>query len=556
MTSHDKHSKSSLLECFETDRQLRGNKYELEILASTDHLVNNVEMSKDRMNLRASIPSSHSLNVVPNAEIVFEMICTDALQAKLIESTLMESEDLFLDLVHLREPFTFSSMHKTVLSFLKIIPPSLIIGLNWIGWCILTTLGFMACNKAGDPLLTSTLSMTIFFNTMTFMAMNYASTEKAGIAMSQAYGARNYAKFKKYFCQSLLLGLLYGVIVGIPLIVYIKDILIVLQIMPKIAENIQGFYWKFALTELIKLAVDLIMVFVSSQGIETTFFGLMITNTLLSGTLMVFLCFYLDFVLDGLILSLLMFHCFNLAIFIKIYLTECNPKTRGLVRLSEVLHGFKAYVSEWLRYFVGIWIEYFAWEVSNYFVALTNDINQVAAFGSLVNVAYLNCTIQVGIKIAGRNRINYLIAKGYIDAARRCFCMMFAGIICLNIPIGLSIYIYRHQIANFYAGNINDARDYLIDLLAIYCIGMSAEPLYGLLSSTARIIDHVGYSIMLNVVFIIGVMGSTHYIIVKVLNLSVVWLVMNMYCTFAIVYGMMFAKFALYDWHRAPVNSK
>ena len=462
------------------------------------------------------------------------------------------SVEAFQDLKFLQDPITCATLPRTAMAFLKMIPPCLVSGLGYIGWCALTTIGFFACNKAKDPLLTSTLSLAMFFNTMSIQSMNYASAEKAGIAMSQAYGAKDYRGVKKYFCQSLLMGLIYASVIGIPLMLFAEKILLAFQIVPELAKSVHSFYWKIALIDIFRLVSNLLMVFASSQGIETTFFGLMITNTLISCAFMCFLCFYVGLVLDALVYSLILFQAFNLIIFSKVYLFECDKKTIGLVSFFEAMDGFINYMKDWTKYFVGIWIEWIAWEVSTYFAALTNDINQVAAFGSIINVAYISIMLQFGFRMVARSRINYLIAKGYIDAAKRCFFLIFVGIICLNILFGILLFFLRDYIADLYAGNIPKTHDYLIQLIIVYCIGMSSDQIYGLLSLVSRVIDHIGFSIFMNVTFMICMMSAIHYVLVKVLHLTVFWIAINMYSTFALVYGLMFIKFAFYDWHKAP----
>ena len=151
---------------------------------------------------------------------------------------------------------------------------------------------------------------------------------------------------------------------------------------------------------------------------------------------------------------------------------------------------------------------------------MTKDIHQITAFGSLTNIVYMVCTLQIGFRFGARSRINYLMAKGYIAAAKRCFYLFFIGIICQNILLGVLAYFIKDYIADFYAGNINETRVYLSRILVIYCFAMNADAIFGLLSLVARTIDHVGFGITLNVVFMI-IMGLIHYIIVKVLHQTV-----------------------------------
>jgi hypothetical protein len=53
--------------------------------------------------------------------------------------------------------------------------------------------------------------------------------------------------------------------------------------------------------EMLKMFVDFFMVVANAQGIETTFLALMMMNTIVSGSFMCFLSFYIGLVLDGLI---------------------------------------------------------------------------------------------------------------------------------------------------------------------------------------------------------------------------------------------------------------
>lgn len=466
-----------------------------------------------------------------------------------------DGDELYADLLQLKDPVSMDNLGRYIQIFMKIIPPCLVSGFSYAGMTILQTLGFLACNRASDPLLTSTLSLSIFLMMLTLLSMNYSSTEKLGLALSQAYASKDFSRYKKYLCQCLLLGAIYWTVFALPLMIFMEHILLALNFLPELAVSIQGFYWKLALTEIIRFAGDILMVIASSQGIETSFFWLLVTNSVLSISFMCFLCFYVGLTLDALVYAAALYHLVNLAIFLKVYLVECDKKSIGLVHFKAVLGDFCKYTTDWLGYFFGIWFEWVSYESTYFFVAMTKDIHQIAAFGSLTNIVYMVCTLQIGFRFGARSRINYLMAKGYIAAAKRCFYLFFIGVICLNILLGVLVYFVKEYIADFYAGNINETRVHLVRILAIYCFAMSADAVFGLLSLVARTIDHVGFGITMNVVFMICLMGMTHYIIVKVLHQTVEWMTLNMYLTFTLVYVLTLLKFAIYDWNKAPILS-
>ena len=472
------------------------------------------------------------------------------------ESKEAEPEELFQELLHLKDPITYRTLPTTVMVFIKMIPPCLVTGLSWISYCALTTIGFFACNISGDALLTSTLSMTIFLNSMTISAMNCGLTDKVSIAMSEAYGAKDFRRFKKYFCQSLLLGLIYNSLIGAPLMIFIKHILIALHIVPELALSIEGFYWKLILTELLRLAVDLLMIVANSQGIETSFFGLMMANTLLSGCFMFFLCFHVGLVLDGLIYALLMFYSFNLIIFAKVYLLECDKRTRGLVSFAEVVQDFGSFSMGWVKFFLTTWIDWLDWELTSYFVALTHDIHQVAAFGSMINIAYLCFIMQLGFKFLNRTRISSLLSRGYHEAAKRYFNIAFFGLILLNLLLGVILFLSREYISDLYLGNIRESRAYLVQLITVYSFVMCVDPISSVMTITARVTDHMWLSIAVNVVFMIVLTSATHYIIIKVMYLNVVWLSANMYGTYILAFSVLYVKYNLLDWSKIPTKKE
>ena len=522
MTSTEKRSNIVICisdESFDTEKKRqevsKQPRSQLKSKKASDLLILNVEK-----NIGFVHPRLTSKRSVPEL-VVVEPEGYEALNASMNSKKSSPEDDIgsveaFQDLKFLQDPITCATLPRTAMAFLRMIPPCLVAGLSWIGWTALNSIGFLACNKSGDPVLTSTLSLTIFLNALTLASMNYGLMDKAGITMSQAYGAKDFRRFKKYFCQSLLLGVSFSVLIGIPLMIFIKDLLLILQIMPDLASSIQSFYWKFAMMEILKMFVDFFMVVANAQGIETTFFALMMMNTIVSGSFMCFLCFYIGLVLDGLIYAMLMFHCNNLIIFAKVYFFECDAKTRGVVTMSEAMDGFGGFVMDWFKYFIGTWIEWLGWESSSYFVALIHDIHQVAAFGSLINFAYFCFLMVTGLKFGARTRISYLLSRGYDQAAKRFFRVHFICLIILSIPLGLIVFMTKGYIADFYAGNIPETRAYLVDLLTLFSILISADPIFGLVTVTARIIDHVNFSIAVTLVFIIGLMGATHYRIVRV----------------------------------------
>lgn len=255
-------------------------------------------------------------------------------------------DELYADLLQLKDPVSMNNFGRYIQIFIRIIPPCLVSGFSYAGMTILQTLGFLACNRASDPLLTSTLSLTIFLMMLTLLSMNYSSTEKLGLALSQAYAAKDYNRYKKYLCQCLLLGGIYWTVFALPLMVFMEHILLALNFLPELAVSIQGFYWKLALAEIIRFAGDIFMVIASSQGIETSFFCLLVANSVISISFMCFLCFYVGLTLDALVYASALYHLVNLVIFLKVYLVECDKKTIGLVHVKAVLNDFCKYTTD------------------------------------------------------------------------------------------------------------------------------------------------------------------------------------------------------------------
>ena len=68
---------------------------------------------------------------------------------------------------------------------------------------------------------------------------------------------------------------------------------------------------------------------------------------------------------------------------------------------------------------------------------------------------------------------------------------------------------------------------------------MCVDPISSVMTITARVTDHMWLSIAVNVVFMIVLTSATHYIIIKVMYLNVVWLSANMYGTYILAFSVL-----------------
>ena len=465
-----------------------------------------------------------------------------------------KSDDLFDELVYLNGPFELRLLPKYSCTFIELLWPSLSTSVTFIGYILLLTLGFIACSRANDPLQFSALSMTVFLYLLSFRCWNRSMLEKAGIILSQSFGIKNYSKMKKYFIQSFMTTATYYLTAGTIVVIYLKEFLILVNFREDLAEITNHLFRAYMLPDFLRFTSEMIQLYAQVQGIESKPIGPIILNLIVSAGLMIYLCFYLGMTTGGWILACLFFQVVNLLIMLRIYFTNCRPETKGLPTMAECLDGFLEFWLDWLKLGFALYIEYIGLELTAYFVALIGDIDQLAAFGTLNNILQIIISTQQGVRISARVRINNLLSRGYHAAAKRCFLLILTGIIVMNLMVGVVMFMAKDMIAELYAGPMLRTRHYVSLLLDYFCFLMSGDLIFNLVTLVARSIDHIGFSIALNVVLLVVILTSTNYLMAVVYHKDVLWLMMNLYFTLAASCIIQIVKLVAFDWSKATLQ--
>ena len=313
-----------------------------------------------------------------------------------------------------------------------------------------------------------------YFNIGYLIVCNFL-LEKGSIGMSQAFGQGDFEKIKDIFTKSCLTFFLVSCCYILPLMCFPSQILTFLGF-PAAISTLVGQYIALTLPFIaINSLSEILKIFCLSQSAEKIFGYSSIASTVINVIANYYVMVKLKYGVLGWIAVRTVLEVVNLIITLLVYMRTA-PASRGFVQLHVALDGFWPFVCESLKFLLGVYPEFLGFHLTGYFIALSSDSNQMAAYYSTLNLSTLLFTVGIAFGITTRSRMNILIGMREIDASKNYykFSVLFTAII--GLILGTTLYLLRFEAAQLFASSTPAMQSWFLRL-QIVLLAISWSPL-------------------------------------------------------------------------------
>jgi Na+-driven multidrug efflux pump len=286
-----------------------------------------------------------------------------------------------------------------------------------------------------------------------------------------------------------------------------------------------------------------------AQGIESHFGLITICCAVFGGGIAIFLSLFRKMGMTGWIIGRAAFDLVNIIMILIMYFGNVKVKNLSMVNLKNSRTGLGRFLSDVFRFTLVLYSEFLGWEISTLLMVMTKDKNQIAAFSSIVNLAYIVWNIGNGFSNTARTRINYLLGQKKGRAAKNFFTIVLLGMIIFAMTIGVAFYFGREAIGRVYASENLEIRYHVVSLLQIYGFLTIGDFLFAYMFTITRSTNQVLYNMFLDYVFLIGIHAAVSYYIVKFMNGNCRTVLMCVEGSLFVVYIGLFIKLFSMDWN-------
>jgi Na+-driven multidrug efflux pump len=182
----------------------------------------------------------------------------------------------------------------------------------------------------------------------------------------------------------------------------------------------------------------------------------------------------------GFILVRCVTECTKFCLASYVFFSKTHPQSRGLASLEDTLRDFRPYLIDSLKFTATSYSEHLGFAITGYLVALTGDINQMAAYYSIENFTVIPYCFGYSISIICKTRVNVLIGMDKAVTAGNFF--RFAAICVYAIGGLLAIFTFlgRHYISDWYVSSDPDTNHWCVILVIIYSMFIWADVIMNL----------------------------------------------------------------------------
>ena len=505
--------------------------YEILEISDTGNCHKNLVYSRNRS------PTSLLVGFVPTP--------TDAEVAAIVNS-----------LKFLQKSSKLSDIARMIWIVIDMIWRSIIVALSFTSTSLLVTFGYFILNKNNENDKQAAFGIYLMLRTILYSSFCQGLALKLSLAASQSIGrGDDYGQSKKFFTQAILMYIIFMLLVYLPFLIFSRQLLTAASMTQFIADGYYDIAWKALLGDFFVCIQMFLMEFCYSQMIESIFAALTWINLIASGGLILVLDFKYGYSFDGWIIGRMAFYMLNSIAFFMIYMTQTHKDSRGFCSLTAAMKKFSEFLLEGTSYWIGNLAEFMSWESSTFFVGLTRDTTQMAAFGSLMNILTIICDIGAGFLTIGRTRVNYLLGAGLIKASKKMAALAFLSCVAPAIIFGLLLFFSKNHIALLYSSNDLIEKGYLVRLIEIYSFFIIIELSYYLLIALMRTANQVLFSSL--AYLFIGVGGNTvictYLYHTNRLNCAAIGL--SMYFSLSSAYLVCLVRMFTLDWHKIKIES-
>lgn len=385
---------------------------------------------------------------------------------------------------------------------------------------VMDTSGQIFLNFRGRTLELAGLGMFLLLHHMFVSILIYSGNEKMGIELSNAYGGKTYKKCRSIFGKGIITMILAYAVFSLPIMFNIGHVMRAIGIKNELPDQVQTISRQTTGMYTLQMVNALIQTFCMAQGHEH-FFGIVgLINMALAVPGNYFTIYYLDMGVTGYAIVRTSTELITLCMGIFVY-SRTQKETQGLASWSETTKGFLKYLIESIKFTLGSYAYGLGIEVAGYFIALTQDTNQIGAYLCMLNFAGYLFTIAVAFSVICRTRINILIGMGQQKAAKNYFGFFIFCIMVFTVKGTALLIGTRKYTAALFTSSSPDMQSWMEQLIICYGLILSLEMTYHTSALGMKTIGRVNLLLLVAAVLIIGVNIAGSYGL-KTINANVV----------------------------------
>ena len=369
-----------------------------------------------------------------------------------------------------------------------------------IGRIVVNTSGLIFFNMIKDSRMQASFGVYDGYYFVFYFSLITSLLDKFSIEMSVAFGEKSFQKIRDIFTKAGLVCLILFVCVTFPMMAFSAPILTTLGISSEIADVVQDTTRMSIPLIGLNTISEYIKAFCLSQGHEKVFGWTSLVSLTLTIIANYFVMIEWKYGIHGWIYTKTANEFVTLIVTIVVYY-KALPETRGFVPLSTAMKGFGGFFYDSIKFMFGLYPECLGFELTGFFIALTNNIDQIAAYYCTVNITSMMFCLGFAFAIICRTRVNILLGMGYHEAAKNYFKFYVGFNLFVGGIIGVILYLCRDLLVRLYSDSTEDMKQWFFKLIFIYAVVASTEIAMNTIMVGVKSIGKIGLLLTLNIMF-------------------------------------------------------
>lgn len=416
-----------------------------------------------------------------------------------------DEQEIVKDALQFRNGSFCLPLRKLFMSYLRIVWETLKMTPFLTVVTVMDTSGQIFLNLRGRTLELAGVGMFLLLHHMFVSILVYSGNEKLGIDLSNAFGGKSYNHCKEIFGKGIMTMAMAYSMFTLPIMFNIGHVMKFSGIQGDLPDEVQLISRQTTGMYTLQIVNALLQTFCMAQGHEQ-YFGLIgLINMCIALAGNYFLIYYLDFGRAGYAIVRTSAEVITLCMAIYVYAFHTQKETQGLASWSDTTKGFFAYFIESIKFTLGSYAYGLGIEIAGYFIALTQDPDQIGAYLCMLNFAGYLFTIAVAFSVICRTRINILIGMGAQKIARNYFGFFVFCIIVFSIQGTAILITTREYTATLFTSSSPKMQAWMEWLIICYAGMLSFEMSYHTSALGVKTVGKINILLIVAAILIIGV---------------------------------------------------
>ena len=458
--------------------------------------------------------------------------------------------DTIQKLLYLEEEMARPHLWKMFGEVVDLMLSALVVASSYLISRSLSILGFYIMNHFQQTNLQAAFSIYNLTRYMVSTSCAHAISMKMSMKATLSFGQGDMPIGKRYLTQAFLIYGLGLCSIYMPVLFFMKDLFPLMGLSNSLTEDCLVLSLKNLASDMFEGSRSIITDYCFSQKIEKEIAVTSWINFVVSIVATLVLSFTYDLKFDGWIIGRTLFSTLNFTAALIIYFVRVDPQSKGLCSVSEAFIELQEFCCDSLSFWVANLFEWIGWQIGLYYNALSQDINQIAAVGSVMNLAYFLFDVGNGCLVVGRTRMNYLIGAGYHHGAKKLTALLILASFLVGIGLGLLIFAFRNSLAAIFSSENPTERGYLLRLIALYCLFLNIDINYKIISGLCRMTNNMIFMVCSFSLFPVAMNGVVCWYMHSHMQVDCTAIFTCMYGSIAAALLLINPKIFLSDWSR------